>query len=76
MELVPKSQGSREKKRNTQKKYQEEKEIVDYILIKNDRPSYLEKEVSLRLATGYELVGGPVVNSTGMIMQAMVKKEK
>lgn len=49
---------------------------MDYILVKNDRPSYIEKEVSLRLATGYELVGGPVINSTGMIMQAMVKKEK
>ena len=49
---------------------------MDYILVKNDRPSYIEKEVSLRLATGYELVGGPVINTQGMIIQAMVKKEK
>ena len=48
---------------------------MEYILIKNDRPIYLEKEVSLRLSTGYELVGGPVINNTGMIIQAMVKKE-
>ena len=48
---------------------------MEYILIKNDRTSHIEKEVSLRLATGYELVGGPIVSSYGMVIQAMIKKE-
>ncbi len=48
---------------------------MEYILIKNDKTSHIEKEVSLRLATGYELVGGPVVSTHGMIIQAMIKKE-